>query len=508
MLLEIKKVAAVILTASMAVGLCACSGGKSSSGSAASTSTHYDKVVYSYASFNNIPDAKTLVTLENAINKITEKKIGVQVVLKPIAIADYSSNTSLALQGGDQIDVFESLGNFNTCASTDMAYDLTDIMDKDASATKKLMGTDLLASCTKDGKLYGIPTYKPYALTPMVIYKKDTADKLGINMSNVKSLNDLTDVLRKVKKAYPSISPFVPGSQGNPNFNMCAGNVDYLTDDYSSPKGVLMGNSKTVVDFYGTNEFLNICKTVRTWYNEGLILKDAATTTSSATELMSSDNSFCYVASYSYPTADAAASLKAQCGGKNLGAVQIGNAFLDTTAVNAVSWMVSSTSKVPESALKFLNLTYTDKDVINLLIYGIKGTDYVLDSDGYASYPTGKDAASVSYTAQLSCGTLGNYFEMYPMAGTSKSSLTWEEDQNKKAAKSSAMGFTFDSSSLKTQYTAVSNVVKQYLPGLLCGSVDSSTVLPTFKAKLSSAGLNTIIAAKQTQLNKWFASKK
>lgn len=42
-----------------------------------------------------------------------------------------------------------------------------------------------------------------------------------------------------------------------------------------------------------------------------------------------------------------------------------------------VSWMISSTTDVPEAAMKFLNLTYTDADVINLLIYGIEGRDYV-----------------------------------------------------------------------------------------------------------------------------------
>jgi len=268
-----------------------------------------------------------------------------------------------------------------------------------------------------------------------------------------------------------------------------------------------MGNDMTVIDFYGTKEFANICDLTRTWYNEGLILQDAATTTSTSTELMSGNNSFCYVASYSYPTEDTAASLEAQCGGVDLGAVQIGEAYLDTTSVNALSWMVSSTSKVPEAALKFLNLTFTDKDIINTLIYGIQDRDYVLDADGFVSYPEGKDASSVPYTAQLSCGTLGNFFLMYPMAGTNKDSLVWEEEQNQKAEKSPAMGFIFDSSEVKTEYTAVVNVIQQYLPGLLCGSVDPKTVIPEFRDKLSAAGLDAIIEAKQIQLDAWLANK-
>lgn len=501
---KIKRVVTAVLAASMVFGLCSCSGNKSAK---SGKSNGYDKIVFAYATFNNIPNSETLATVEKEINKITEKKINADIELKPIAIANYSKNVNLALSGGDQIDIFESLGDFNTCVATGMAADITEIIDKCALETKELLGNDFLTACTKDKKVYGIPTYKPYALTPMVIYKKDIADKLGIDMTKVKSLDDLTAVARKVKAANPSMTPIVPANQGNLNLNLCVPNVDYLTDDYNSPKGVLMGDSKTVIDYYGTTEFKNLCNTVRTWHNEGLILKDAATTTSTATELMSGDNSFCYIASYSYPTADTAASLEPQCGGQKLGAVQIGDAYLDTTSVNAVSWMISSNSKAPETALKFLNLTYTDKDIINLLIYGIKNRDYVMNDDGYVTYPEGKDATTVPYTAQLSCGTLGNYFLMYPMVGTDKNSLLWEQEQNEKAKRSPAIGFTFDSSTVKTEYTAVSNVITQYLPGLLCGSLDPTTAIPEFEQKLKTAGLPKIIAEKQKQLDAWFAAK-
>ncbi|NLL73486.1 MAG: ABC transporter substrate-binding protein [Clostridiales bacterium] len=506
-----KKLFIVVFSVLMVVGLVACGksdSGKQKEGDASSADKKsYDKVVYAYATFNNIPSSDVLDTVAEEINKITREKINVEVELLPIAIFDYSSSVSLTLQGGGQIDLFQSLGDFNTSVSSDMAYDLTDLIDTYATEAKEVLGQDFLDACVKDGSLYGIPTYKPYALTPMVIYKQEIADELNIDMSQVKNIFDLTDVLRKVKEAYPDMTPLVPVQTGTSGVNMTIPEVDYLTDDYYSPKGILKGNDMTVVDYYGTSEFADISNLARTWYNEGLILQDAATTTSTATELMAAANSFCYVASYSYPPADTAASISAQVGGIPLGAVQIGEAYLDTTSINALSWMVSSTSKVPEAALKFLNLTFTDPDIINLIIYGIKDRDYVISEDGYVSYPEGQDASSVPYTAQLSCGTLGNFFLMHPMEGTSKESLIWEEEQNQLAKKSPAMGFTFDSSGVKTEYTAVSNVIQQYLPGLLCGSVDPEVMIPEFQNKLSEAGLDTIIEAKQSQLDEWLKNK-
>lgn len=508
---KMKKFAAVLLTLSMTAGLVACGSGSSKESSSSSDATKskgdYDKIVYSYATFNNIPSAETLDTVEEAINTITREKIGVEVELMPVSIFEYSSNISLGLQGGDQIDVFQTLGDFNTCVSSDMAYDISSIIDTCAPETKALLGDTFLKSCTKDGALYAIPTYKPYALTPMIIYRQDIADELGIDMTQVKSIYDLTAILEQVKAKHPDMTPLIPVQTGDSGMARTIANVDYLTDDMFTPKGVLLGDSTTVTDLYNTDEFANLCNLTRTWYNEGLIMQDAATTTSTATELMSSGNSFCYIASYSYPEADTAASLAAQCGNIALGAVQIGDAYLGTDSINSVSWMVSSTSKVPEAALKFINLTYTDEQVLNLLIYGIEGRDYVKDADGFVSYPEGQDAATVPYTAQLSCGTLGNYFKMYPMVGTSKESLKWEEEQNVQAKTSPAMGFTFDSSEVKTEYTAVSNIISQYLPGLSCGSVDPATARPEFVEKLNAAGYDKILKAKQEQLDKFLATK-
>lgn len=316
-----------------------------------------------------------------------------------------------------------------------------------------------------------------------------------------------TPILEQVKEAKSDMIPLAPVQNGVSGLEMTMGDIDWLSDDYYKPVGVLMDGNMTVQDLYTTDTFKSRCDLARTWYNEGLIMKDAATTTSTAAECMSSGNYFGYIAAYSYPEADTAASLQAQCGGFELGAKMIGDAYLGTGDINAVSWMIASTTDVPEAALKFLNLTYTDKDIVNLLIYGIEGRDYIMNDDGTVSYPEGEDSTTVPYTAQLSCGTLGNFFIMYPTAGTDPASLEWEQKQNEEAKTSPAMGFTFDSSKLNTQYTAVKNAISQYLPGLLCGSVDPNTELAKFDQALQDAGYQDILNAKQEQLDAWKAAQ-
>ena len=440
----------------------------------------YDKVVYAYATFNNIPTAEVLDTVEEKINSVTRDLINVEVELKPISIWEYDSKVSLALQGGEQIDVFQTLGNLNVAIASDMCYDLTDLIPTCAPEAAELVGEDWLKACSFQGSIWGIPTLKPIALTPMVIYRKDLAEELGLDMTKINSVFDLTDTLRAVKAAHPEITPVAAVNAGNIGLQLTVENTDYLTDDYYAPKGVLMNDEMKVVDFYATEEFKAICQLARTWYNEGLVMRDAATTSSTAAELMSTGNYFCYIASYSYPEEDTAASLQAQTGSYPIGAKIVASAFLDTTAINALTWCVASTSKVPEAALKFLNLTFSNSDVVNTLIYGIEGRDYVKKDDGTVNYPD---------------------------EGTNPESLAWELDQNKNAKTSAALGFTYDNSRVKTAYTAVTNVIEQYLPALVCGSVDPEVDIPEFVQRLQDAGLQTIIDSKQEQLDAWLASK-
>jgi putative aldouronate transport system substrate-binding protein len=98
---------------------------------------------------------------------------------------------------------------------------------------------------------------------------------------------------------------------------------------------------------------------------------------------------------------------------------------------------------------------------------------------------------------------VGNQFIQYAMAGTDMADLQLMLEENKNSAVSPALGFTFDNSSVSNEESAVLNVINEYLPGLNTGSVDPEVEIPKFIDKLKAAGLDKIIAAKQTQLDAW-----
>lgn len=114
------KAIAFAMASAMAVSMAACGGSASSTASGAASGDSasatgngsYDQITYAYATFNNIPTEEDLDVVEEEINKITREKIGAEITLKPISIADYVNKVSLSLQGGEKIDVYQSLGNF------------------------------------------------------------------------------------------------------------------------------------------------------------------------------------------------------------------------------------------------------------------------------------------------------------------------------------------------------------------------------------------------------------
>ena len=468
-----------------------------------------EKVVFATWTINTLPTENEIQKVEDAINAITVERDGIEVDLKLYPYSEYFQQISLALQSGEQIDVFTTYGNFATSVAQEMCYDIGELIDTYAPDAKDIIGEEWLEATTVNGKLYGIPAWMPVAMAPNVVYRQDIADELGIDMSKVKSVEDMTEILQTIKDAHPDMYPLCGGAGvngGMSGLSITIPQVDYLGDDYYSPCGVLIGDNTTVVNLFETDEYREMVEIAREWHDNGLIMQDLATTTLSNIEILSGGNSFANITLQGSAPETVANSTGAQAGFE-MDSIYIGNSYLDTSAVNTNTWCISSTCKNPEAALKFLDLTYTDSDIINLIVYGIEGEDYVVQEDGSIAPPEGKDASSVPYPGFYILSGSWSMGDMHRMAGTTEESIQWNISSNRESECSPALGFAFDNSKVQTQYTAVNNVIKQYYASLDCGSVDPATELPGFIQDLKDAGIDDIIAEKQSQLDAWLAER-
>lgn len=150
--------------------------------------------------------------------------------------------------------------------------------------------------------------------------------------------------------------------------------------------------------------------------------------------------------------------------------------------------------------MQFLNLMYTDPEIINLLDWGIEGEHYAKVSDNVIGPVEGAEVIEGWYNLGWQ---FGNQFLSYVPEDANPNLWTEMAEFNASAIKSAALGFVFDPSPVQTEIAAVTNVINQYSLGLETGTTDPATELPQFIEALKSAGIDTIIAEKQSQLDAW-----
>ena len=345
------------------------------------------------------------------------------------------------------------------------------------------------------------------ALNGNLIWDDDIAQAAGVDMSTVNSIEDLEAVFEQVHAYAPNIVCYAPNNQGDTSLIRpilrSEEKIDCLNDtDYYA--GVSMNGDSTVTNLYASDAFMEKCKLMREWNQKGYLQADAATTTSTAPELFSAGRCFSTIDAYGGDSAGAVLSLSS---GHNLKSKILYNFYFDSASVY-VDFGIASTSKVPEAAMKMINRLWTDEYLINTFLYGEEGVDYVKPDADHWAYPDGKDATTVGYTAALCTGVIGSESLQYQPVGTDIADIQLKLKHNKESERSPFFGFMFDASGVTTEMSAIANVYNQYVPGLICGTVDPETTMPEFLNALDAAGINTVIQAKQEQLDAWIAAQK
>lgn len=364
-----------------------------------------------------------------------------------------------------------------------------------------MLGTYLEATRLADGEVYAVPVYQSYSAGTSFVMRKDILDKYGLKAADIKTLDDLERVFAEVHENEPGLACVLPEDAGSGVFGL---GCDVLYDPLGDSLGVLpaYGQGSTVTDIFETEEYASWVYRLRDWYTKGYILEDIATNKEATAALMHAGRGFGHFTGVSVAPDFVASSAY----GMEMEAVTFGDSFVGSSNVATICWAVARQSKHPEQAMAFLNLLYTDPDVVNTLCYGIEGEHYVKLDDGLISYPEGLDVANHPYHFGLNY-IWGNTFLEYLPAAYSPDYYEKAEWANQEAAVSNALGFAYDNSGVVNEIAAVYNVVAQYMTVLGTGAVDPEIYLPEFIRQLKEAGIDAIVAEKQAQLDSWLASK-
>jgi len=351
----------------------------------------------------------------------------------------------------------------------------------------------ILQSAQIDGINYGIPSNKEFAAQGGIVYRKDIAEQLNLDMESVQSLMDLEPIYAVIKKEMPAITPlFIKYGE---NFNSHYMNNYDALGDTSIPGYILKDDTSTIVKpLYEIDRYIDNLYLARSFYQKGYINMDAATTQMMVSDALASNEYFSIISPLKPGKAEELG-VQTDLAGK-LGQVAINQKSLATSETTGSMLAISSTSRHPELAMQLINMLHTDRYLNNLLNFGIEGVHYEKLADNVITM--------TEATSRYSPGAnwmLGNQFINY--LWDTEDPQKWEQfrDFNEGAVVSPGLGFVFDGNEVKSEVAAVVNVDKQYLIALESGSVDPEAVLPEYIKKLGIAGIDKIIQAKQTQFN-------
>ncbi len=449
-------------------------------------------------------DDKDIKMVEDAVNAITEPAIGVHVTFLTVPIANMSTKLELMVAGGEQMDLVQTglLTTPNNLAASGLLTPLTDLLAKSEVLTS--LAGDLLGACTVQGEIYAYPANLYPGVNVSFIYDSDLAAQYNIKMpERITSEADWEYIFDQVLASGMPQYGITTGDGVNVEWTLGA-DYDALGDSAYNSYGVVMGmeTGTKVENWYATETYKKQCEMKRKWYEKGYVLPDSISNGYTVRDSMSQGTVFGYVTQIG--TGTSVAYWSAQTG-KTLASIPISDVSITASGVVNLSWGISSTCERPEKVIEFLELLYTDAELANLISYGIEGTHYITqEGSKIIKYPDGIDSMSVGYGSFI--GPFGDSTQIYYREPLTDQFVTTIPNFGLGKAKvSQYMGYTFDTSKVQTELTAVNAVISQYAPSLACGIVDTEKTISEFLSALTTAGIDKVIAENQAQLDAFIA---
>lgn len=185
--------------------------------------------------------------------------------------------------------------------------------------------------------------------------------------------------------------------------------------------------------------------------------------------------------------------------------VRLGEMNYYTSYILSTMNAISSTSKNPARAMRFIELLFTDKEIHNLLQYGIEGEHYTKDPENPERI---NFVENTRYDNRKFGWGLGDEFMSYLQPGQVDNQWELYKEINDTAGVPEVIGFNFDMEPVKQKIADCQALFTQYMDNIFLGAYpDPQSALEEFRSELVAAGSNEVIAEKQRQLDAWLAQK-
>lgn len=432
------------------------------------------------------------------VNTVLKEKINASIELSVFAAGDeYDLKANTALAAGEPIDIVFTANwnaNYNLNASSGYFTELNGYLEK-YPAIKGILDEKFLNYSAVNGKNYAIPANKEKAHSWGYLLQKDLVKKYSINVEDITSIEAIEPFLEMIWKSERQVTPLLIAAMDAP-FQLL--DWDRISDD--DIPGALRpdNNSSTIVNHFLAPETIDHYRLMQSWFNKGYIHQEAASMQNQL-ELMKSGRFFAATQSLK---PGKAAEISAATGIEWI-AVDITRPVMSNREATGALLAIPAASRNPESAFRFIELLYTDKELMNLIKFGLEDVHYRKVSENVIHLI---DPIHSKYNPGYTW-CFGDQFKDFLM--DNEDPLKWDKflEYNRQALALNSLGFVFDKTNVEAQASACKNVVQAYYKQLFTGSIDIDPTVIQFEKELKAAGVADLIDEMQKQYDQWLASQ-
>ena len=418
------------------------------------------------------------------INEILSEKIGCKLDIEYVDDSVYREKIAMLTDNGDTFDLC-FVGYLNPYANMIERGGLMPINEylDNAPELIGILPDYALSAIDFGGKIYAFPNMQIFASCTGLYIREDLFSEYGkLDINSIEKVQDLEPFFEWVKTAHPEVYPFKTGYGSGLGKEYGYGVEEEICT------GVFVTNTDGVLK--AENEFclpnrLDEARLMREYYEKGYIRSDEAGASASANDS--------YAAWRGVYKPDGDVEYSNAAGKKIIGINLSRKGEINSKSIKNTMTGVGAKSRYPKLAVQIIELMNTDKELYNLVSFGIEGKHYKKVGENRIEQISGS-----GYDPGRTW-RFANQFNAYILPG--KSDDVWEQTKklNDEAYISKLIGFSFKNDNVRDEIAQVEVVSKKY-SSMYKGFLPLESYYDDFLKELEDAGIGRIIDEVNKQL--------
>ncbi len=432
--------------------------------------------------------------------KISEKVPGVKVEFEIIPLAEYKQKFMLMCSAREKIDIANNYGlEFSTEVLNGTFEPLDDLLAKYGKETLEALPEWFMDYQKVNGKIYGVPSYQMCAQLRGVAFIKEQAEKYL-------DIEKFTEVLHSspvfTQEVYDILTKYIEdlNAAGYKFKDASILNVKGL-ENITSQYMVVHGDEGKVINRTLGEAAKVRYKTASEWFKKGYIRQDVLSATDTQNNIGKVDGYPFWDEVYSPFQADV---LSERYGNEIILIPYEAEDYIGFRN-SAAGTSIMATCEDKEKAMQVLNLVQSDKEVFNLLTFGIEGQHYKKTGDDSIEVSYAQTGVSENDKYGLWKWVIGNTELAYNIQTEPDEYKKWVfEESNKSDFISPLIGFVPDTTGITDYITQINAVDGKYRQSLEWGVFpDWESAYNEYEAELNKVGNQEIIDELQKQVDEF-----